>query len=170
MNPARGNGVKVVGIDPGSLVTGYGVIEVSGSSVRALEYSVIRTNPRDSLERRLAQIYNGLVEMLERCGPRIMAVEEVFYRKNFRSAVMIGEARGIAMLAAANCGIAVESYPPARIKQAVVGNGRAVKGQVNSMVSRILSLPAAPEEDAADALAAALCHSHTLSSRRVQLR
>jgi len=161
--------VRIFGVDPGSHITGFGVIELQGSRVVAVEYGEIKTPADAALPKRLANIYAGLIEVLERTSPDLLAIEDIFYRKNFKSAVMIGEARGVAMLAAARSHLEVFGYPPARVKQAIVGNGRAVKYQVQMMVSRLLNLSEMPAENAADALAIALCHSHTINHCHVQL-
>ena len=163
--------MRILGVDPGSLITGYGLIEVDGPRVRALEYGVLRTTRGTQLSKRLATIYEGLLDILRRGEPGVVVVEDVFYQKNFKSAVTIGEVRAVAILAAASRNTEVRGYPPARVKQAIVGNGRAVKQQVQAMVSRLLGLKETPAEDAADALAIAICHSHSLNnSLNVQLR
>jgi len=161
--------MRILGVDPGSRVSGFGVIDVEGPRIKALEYGVIKTPAKSELPLRLAVIYRALDGIIVRTVPDVVVIEEIFYRKNFKSAVMIGETRGIAMLAAANRKTRVLGYPPARVKQSVVGNGRAVKAQVQTMVSRILGLAEVPPEDAADALAIALCHSHQLKATHVQL-
>jgi crossover junction endodeoxyribonuclease RuvC len=160
--------MKILGVDPGSLAMGYGLIDLDKGKARALEYGVFRTSPEDCMPRRLAILYEQLTEVIARTQPTVLAIEEIFYRKNFKSAVMIGESRGVSMLAAALRGMSVQGYPPARVKQAIVGNGRAVKQQVQSMVSRVLNLKEIPDENAADALAIALCHSHSVRTH-VQL-
>jgi crossover junction endodeoxyribonuclease RuvC len=154
--------VKIMGIDPGTQLCGYGVIEVQGSEARALDCGAVRSSDGD-LSERLAAIFAGLRQVLERFGPDVVAVEGAFFGKNVRTALKIGEARGVALLAAAQCGCPVVEYAPAEVKKSVVGSGRAHKSQVQQMVRAILGLPEVPQpEDAADALAIAICHFHRM--------
>lgn len=150
----------VLGIDPGTAVTGYGVVaRQGGGALSLLECGVIRTQPRAPLAERLRDIYEGVVEVLERHSPGVVAVEGVFYSKNARTAVVLGHARGAILLAAALQRLEVAEYPPAEVKSAVVGTGRATKEQVGFMVQRLLKLREAPRpHDAADGVAVALCH------------
>ncbi len=154
--------MRILGIDPGTQVAGYGVIETDGHDVRALDYGVVRCGRRD-LPARLKVIFDGLQTIIARFEPDVVAVEGAFFGKNVRSALKIGEGRGVALLAAASRGLEVAEYAPAEVKKAVVGSGRAHKSQVQQMVRLILALrePPAPE-DAADALAIAICHFHRL--------
>jgi crossover junction endodeoxyribonuclease RuvC len=155
--------MKILGIDPGTQVAGYGVIETDGRDVRALDYGVIRAADRP-LPERLRVIYDGLLAIMERFQPDVVAVEGAFFGKNVRSALKIGEGRGVALLAAASRGLEVAEYAPAEVKKAVVGSGRAHKSQVQQMVRLYLALREVPSpEDAADALAIAICHFHRLS-------
>jgi crossover junction endodeoxyribonuclease RuvC len=154
--------MRILGIDPGTQVCGYGVIETSGADARALDYGTARGRGT-SLPARLKVIYDGLQEVMERHRPDVVAVEGVFYQKDVRAAIKIGEARGVALLAAASRGVEVVEYAPAEVKKAVTGNGNASKPQVQQMVRVILRLREAPSpEDAADALAIAVCHFHRL--------
>jgi crossover junction endodeoxyribonuclease RuvC len=150
----------VLGIDPGTAVTGYGVVaQCGGGAVSLLECGVIRTAAHAPLPERLRDIYEGVTEILERHSPDAVAVEGVFFGKNARSAVVLGHARGAILLAAALRELDVAEYPPAEVKSAVVGTGRATKEQVGFMVQKLLKLREAPKpHDAADGVAVALCH------------
>jgi crossover junction endodeoxyribonuclease RuvC len=150
----------VLGVDPGTAVTGYGVVARLGDgAVSLVECGVIRTQPRAPLEERLRTIYEGLQEVITRAEPTSVAVEAVFYAKNVRTSVVLGHARGVILLAAALRGLAVAEYPPAEVKNAVVGAGAATKDQVGYMVQRLLRLKEPPRpHDAADGVAVALCH------------
>ncbi len=152
--------MRIIGIDPGTRVCGYGVLEVNGNQATTLEYGVVRGRGR-AVPERLRAIHKGLASVIERLEPDVAAVEGAFYGKNVRSALKIGEGRGVALLAAAQRDLEVAEYSPAEVKKSVVGNGRAHKSQVQLMVQTILGLPDLPEpEDAADALAIAICHHH----------
>lgn len=150
----------VLGVDPGVAVTGYGVVERrDGEPPRLLECGVWRPTARAPLPRRLREIYEGLIEVLDRTRPDVLSVEGAFFGRNVRTAVVLGQARGVVLLAAAQRGVAVAEYPPAEVKSAVTGTGAAGKGQVAYMVQRLLRLAAPPAPaDAADAVAVALCH------------
>jgi crossover junction endodeoxyribonuclease RuvC len=150
----------ILGIDPGTAVTGYGVVsrEESGAT-SLLECGVIRTQARAPLAERLCDIHEGIVELIQRHNPQAVAVEGVFFGKNVRTAVVLGHARGAILVAAALRGLAVAEYPPAEVKSAIVGTGRATKEQVQFMVQRLLRLREPPRpDDAADGVAVALCH------------
>jgi len=151
--------VTVLGIDPGTAATGYGVVRRVDGPRRAvlIECGVIRTHPRDGLPARLQAIYDGVVALIERHRPDVLAVEDVFYARNVRTTVVLGHARGVILLAGARAGIAIHEFPPATIKKAVVGTGGASKEQVQFMLTRLLRLKTAPHPaDAADGVAAAL--------------
>lgn len=149
----------VVGVDPGSRAMGWGVVRLrDDGSLRSLEHGVIRP-PTDELPHRLKVLYDGLTEVFARHRPEAAAVEDLFQLRNVRSAIVLAHARAAALLAASNCGIRVFSYAPAVIKLSVTGSGRADKLQVAEMVRFYLSLPERPAEDAADALATAICHA-----------
>ena len=156
----------VLGIDPGTASTGYGVVKGDGhGSVSLVECGVIRTRPREPLAARLRDIFDGVVELIARHGPNAMCVEDVFYAKNVRTTVVLGHARGVVLLAGQQAGLDIHELPPAEIKKAVVGTGRATKEQVQFMLSRILRLKSVPQPtDAADGVAAALAY---LMSARV---
>jgi crossover junction endodeoxyribonuclease RuvC len=155
-----GAGVIVLGVDPGTVVTGFGVVSrAAGGAASLLECGVIRTRTRGTLAERLREIHLGLLEVVERHRPDMLAVEGVFYAKNVRTSVVLGHARGAVLLAAALRGVPVAEYPPAEVKSAVVGVGRATKDQVGFMVQKLLRLREPPRpHDAADAIAVALCH------------
>ena len=155
--------MRVLGIDPGTTATGWGVVEVAilpgrGPSHRHIASGVIRV--KGELPMRLAGVFAGVCDILAEHAPQALSIEKTFVSENIQSAFRLGEARGTVLVAAARAGVAVYEYSPAEIKMAVVGYGRAVKDQVQSMVTRLLSLPNHPATDEADALAAALCHLH----------
>jgi len=152
--------VIVLGIDPGTASTGYGVVQGEPfGSLSLVECGVIRTHARDPLPSRLREIYDDVIALIERHRPDAMSIEDVFYAKNVRTTVVLGHARGVILLAAEQAGIAIHEYPPAEIKKAVVGSGGASKEQVQFMVMRLLRLKTAPQpSDAADGTAAALAH------------
>lgn len=163
MPPADGRGpddVVVLGIDPGTAATGYGVVMRSGPRrVRLVECGVIRTSAGESIARRIREIHDEIVALLERHQPDVMSVEDVFQGKNAQSALKLGHARGAIILAATLRDVPVAEYAPRQIKKAVVGNGNASKDQVGFMVQTQLRLKAPPTPaDAADGVAAALCH------------
>ena len=148
----------VIGIDPGTASTGYAVVEGSGSSLRALTAGVIETRAATALERRLADIHVHVGELLDRFRPDAIAIEELYFGTNARTAFAVGQARGVVLLAAGQRGVPSRSYTPQQVKAAVCGHGRAGKAQVGRMVARLLGLPAPPWPDhAADALAVAIC-------------
>jgi crossover junction endodeoxyribonuclease RuvC len=152
----------VLGIDPGTLRLGYGVVECGGASAGELRYvecGVITASPRDPRPARLAEIGRGLRELVAELRPDVVAMEDAFFGKNVQSTLALGEARGVAIFVAAEHGLAVSGYAPATVKQTVVGHGRATKDQVGYLVRALLSLRRVPEPDAADALAVAICHA-----------
>ncbi|MFH0963241.1 MAG: crossover junction endodeoxyribonuclease RuvC [Planctomycetota bacterium] len=153
--------MRVLGIDPGTSRTGWGLVEQRGNRLAALDYGAISI-PRDKpFCEKLVQLYGELAGVLRRARPDAAAIEDVFYGQNVRTALVMGQARGAAMLAVAHAGVALYEYEPARVKKAVVGNGRAHKVQVQEMVRVLLGLAQVPEpDDAADALALAICHCH----------
>ena len=154
---------RILGIDPGSRLTGFGLIDARRGRAQYVESGVIRIDP-GPLDTRLACIFSGISELLVEFQPTSVAIENVFMHRNAASALKLGQARGAAIVAAAVAGIAVAEYTPAEIKLSVVGNGRAAKAQVQFMVSRLLGLATLPRVDAADALAGALCHAQHLAS------
>ena len=154
--------MRVFGIDPGSERTGYGCVESEGGRHRLVACGAIVTSPRLGFPAQLLRIYQQLTALLAEHGPESVAVESVFYAANVRSALKLGHARGVAVLAAAEGGYSLAEYTPAEIKRAVVGYGRAEKHQVQEMVRMLLGLAEVPTpHDAADALAVAICHLHS---------
>jgi crossover junction endodeoxyribonuclease RuvC len=152
----------VLGIDPGTAITGYGAIAEVGGAVQALGYGVIRTPAQLPLAQRLVAIYAELNALLDRFQPQAVAVEEVFFSKNARTALSVGHARGVVLLAVAQRDIPLYHYKPTQVKQAVTGYGGADKRQIQEMVRMLLGLDDIPRpDDAADALAVALCHHHS---------
>ena len=152
--------IRIIGIDPGSRITGYGIIDRLGSNLGFVTCGVIRTEGSDSINNRLLLIYEGLREIIERYGPDVAAVEDVFLARNPRAALKLGHARGVAVLAAMRSGLLVHDYTPRAVKQSVAGYGQADKHQVQHMVRVLLELTSSPSNDAADALAVAICHAH----------
>jgi crossover junction endodeoxyribonuclease RuvC len=156
----------VLGIDPGTASTGYGVVARRGGRVVALDGGVVSTSPVEPLERRLADIHAALGDLLEEHDPAAMAVEAVYFGRNVRTALAVGHARGAALLAAGQRGVPVFAYTPQQVKSAVCGSGRAEKDQVQRMVRALLALPAPPRPDhVADALAVAICHANGAPAR-----
>lgn len=151
---------RILGIDPGSRVTGFGIIEQLGNRLTYVTSGCIRTRQR-ALPQRLHEIFTGLGEVIEQHTPDEAAIEQVFVMRNADSALKLGQARGAALCALMRDGLPVYEYSATRIKQATVGRGHADKAQVQHMVTALLNLPAVPQADAADALACALCHAHT---------
>jgi crossover junction endodeoxyribonuclease RuvC len=158
--------VIVIGLDPGTANTGFGVVRVSAESMVALDGGVIETPADLPVERRLAQVHESLAELIRWHEPRAMALEELFFGKNVASALSVGEARGVALLAAAQEGLPCFDYTPQAVKKAVCGSGAADKGQVQRMVASLLGLPEPPAPDhAADAFAVAICHAGSPAGR-----
>tara|TARA_R110002126_G_scaffold273866_1_gene418690 strand:- start:228219 stop:228716 length:498 start_codon:yes stop_codon:yes gene_type:complete len=150
----------ILGIDPGSRITGYGLIRLMGNHVSYLDSGCIRTTTQDTLGGRLLEIFNGIKQLSEAFKPDEVAIEQVFMHQNANTALKLGHARGAAMVACAAQARTIAEYAPRQIKLAVAGYGAADKEQVKQMVMRLLVLSRAPQEDASDALAVALCHSH----------
>jgi crossover junction endodeoxyribonuclease RuvC len=154
-----GRGEVVLGIDPGTAVTGYGVVGRDGrGALQLVECGVIRTKADQPLPRRLHDIHEGVRELIGRHAPHTLAVESIFYARNVRTTVVLGHARGVILLAGAQAGLPIVEYPPAEIKKAVTGRGAATKEQVQFMVAQLLRLKTPPQPaDAADGVATALC-------------
>jgi crossover junction endodeoxyribonuclease RuvC len=153
--------VVVLGIDPGTAHTGFGVVISRGQQLAALDGGVIGTGPDEALERRLARIHARVCDLIARYEPAAVAVEDLFFGQNARTAFAVGQARGAVLLSAGMAGIPCFSYTPQAVKQAVCGSGAADKSQVQRMVGALLALPEPPKEDhAADALAVAICHAN----------
>jgi crossover junction endodeoxyribonuclease RuvC len=158
--------VIVLGIDPGTAHTGYGVVVAHGARLAALDGGVIGTGPDERLERRLARIHARLCDLIAEHRPTALAVEDLFFGQNARTAFAVGQARGVVLLSAGLAGVPCYSYTPQAVKQAVCGSGRAEKGQVQRMVGSLLALPQPPHLDhAADALAVAICHANGAALR-----
>lgn len=155
----------ILGIDPGSRITGYGLINVCNNKLQYIDSGCIRTTPTQELSLRLLQIFEGISELMRTFSPTEVAIEDVFVQKNVRSALILGHARGVAMVAAAQAhqGVNIKSYTARQVKQALVGYGAAEKVQMQHMVKHLLMLSACPQSDAADALAIAICHSNQMN-------
>jgi crossover junction endodeoxyribonuclease RuvC len=162
--------VRIFGIDPGSERTGYGCVETDGSRHRIVTSGAIRTAASAPFPEKLLKIHAGLASLIGECRPDCVAIENLFHANNVRSALKLGHARGVAMLAAVEAGLPVFEYTPAEVKRAVVGYGRAEKQQVQHMVKLILGLAMPPTPfDASDALAVAICHCHAQAPGGVDL-
>ena len=155
--------MKILGIDPGYAILGWGVIEMKGNHFRPLNYGAVTTEAGMEMTSRLKILYHSLMTIIEEEQPDIASIEELFFNTNTTTAILVGQARGVAMLACANSGIPVYEYTPLQIKQGLVGYGRAEKKQVQEMVRTILGLRSVPKpDDTADALAAAICCGHSV--------
>lgn len=153
----------ILGVDPGIAIVGYGVIECVGNHNKPIEYGCIRTDPKYGFPERLKIIYDEITKIIDTYNPTDMAIEELFFNKNTKTALKVGQARGVMVLAGINSGLDIFEYTPLQIKQGIVGYGRAEKHQVQEMVKMFLNLKEIPKpDDAADALAIALCHTSCL--------
>lgn len=151
--------MKILGIDPGTATTGYGIIEVKNGSIKPVDYGCIKTSAKMEKARRLEVIYSSLTEIINKFSPHIIAVERIFFSKNVKTALSVGEARGVVLLAASQNKLKIYEYTPLQVKMVLSGYGRADKSQIKEMVKIHLDLDEAPRsDDAADALAIALCH------------
>lgn len=161
----------ILGIDPGTAITGYGFVTYEGNHLKKVTYGAIRTGPELSLENRLHHIYFELMKIIAEYQPDAIAIEELFFNKNVRTALAVGHARGVILLAAANSGHEVAEYTPLQVKVAVTGYGRADKKQIQEMVRVLLCLTEIPKpDDAADALAIAICHAHSSKINNLGVR
>ena len=152
----------VLGIDPGTAITGYGLVREDGAGLTLVDYGVITTAAGQPLPERLQAIYGGLADVARRHEPEEAAVEELFFSRNARTALSVGHARGVTLLALADAGLPIHEYKPLEIKQAITGYGGAGKQQVQEMVRLLLNLDHVPQpDDAADAVAVAVCHIHS---------
>ena len=156
--------MRILAVDPSLRGTGYAILEESGTRIRCLHYSVVRNAPTLSQEGCLIAIHRELGESIEQYRPTGLAIEKVIYVQSYATAIVLGAARGVAVLAAAQAGLSIHEYPPKRVKQAVVGKGAAAKEQVAFMVRALLGLTETPPSDAADAIAIGLTHLRTISS------
>ena len=152
--------VRILGIDPGLRITGFGVIDKIGQKLAYISSGCVKTRDADSLPERIKTLLDGIAEVIGNHGPNEAAVEKVFVNVNPQSTLLLGQARGAAISALVNAGLPVSEYTALQVKQAVVGHGKAAKEQVQHMVTRLLNLPGSPSADAADALACAICHAH----------
>jgi len=156
----------ILGIDPGFAITGYGIVKYEGNKFCVLDYGAVTTSSKMELPKRLLHLHDTLEELINKYKPDAIAIEELFFNKNIKTALTVGHGRGVAVLAAAESGVDVFEYTPLQVKQSVVGYGRAEKAQVQQMVKIILNLPKIPKpDDVADALAISICHgnSHKMS-------
>ena len=151
---------RILGIDPGSRITGFGVLDFDGTQSRYIASGCIRVQG-ETLGQRLRNIFDGVAAIVDEHHPQELAVEQVFMHRNAASALKLGHARGVALVAGEIRALSVHEYTATQIKQAVTGRGRGTKEQVQHMIKVLLSLSSAPQQDAADALAVALCHAHT---------
>ncbi|HZK01763.1 MAG TPA: crossover junction endodeoxyribonuclease RuvC [Anaerovoracaceae bacterium] len=159
--------MRIMGIDPGYAILGYGIVEMSGNRFRACGYGAVTTDKDMAMPDRLKHIYCRLMEIIDEFQPEAVAIEELFFNKNAKTAITVGQARGVAILACANSGLDIYEYTPLQIKQGLLGYGRADKEQVQFMVKAILNLTEIPrKDDTADALAAAICHGHSANYLR----
>ncbi|ADQ15077.1 crossover junction endodeoxyribonuclease RuvC [Halanaerobium hydrogeniformans] len=157
--------MRILGIDPGLATIGYALVDKENNNFKVLEYGVIKTSADKTNIKRLEIIHRNIQELIKEFKPEQMAVEELFFNKNVKTAIKVGQARGVILLAGAQAGIKVAEYTPLQIKQAVVGYGRADKRQVQEMVKSLLNLVELPKpDDAADALAISICHGHVYSA------
>ncbi len=154
--------MRIIGIDPGYAIVGVGCIDYEGNKFKIVEYGAITTEAGEDMTDRLKRIYDKAVEIITRTKPDALAIEELFFQNNQKTAINVAQARGVLILAAKNHGVPVFEYTPLQVKQAVVGYGRADKKQVQQMTKAILNLSEVPKpDDTADALALAVCHAHT---------
>lgn len=159
--------MRVLGIDPGSETTGWGVVEGDGRRYQLIEYGTVKSTPRERFSARLLKISDGIEALITKYHPDAFSIEEAFYATNVKVALKLGQVRGVALLAAERAGLDIHEYAPRLIKQTVVGYGNAEKHQVQEMVKVLLSLAEVPEpHDAADALAIAICHFHHVGSQQ----
>lgn len=152
----------IMGIDPGFAITGYGIVKYEGNRFTPIDYGAITTESSMELPKRLLHLHNSLEVLIKNYKPDAIAIEELFFNKNIKTALTVGHGRGVAVLAAAQSGVEVFEYTPLQVKQSIVGYGRAEKAQVQQMIKIILNLQAIPKpDDTADALAIAVCHGHS---------
>jgi crossover junction endodeoxyribonuclease RuvC len=157
--------MRIIGIDPGYAILGYGVIEKEGNRYSLVECGVLTTEAGRRMPDRLREIYAGLMDIVEEFRPDVASVEELYFNTNAKTAIHVGEARGVAILACANAGLPIYEYTPLQIKQALAGYGRAEKKQIQQIVKSVLGLKEVPRpDDAADAVAAAICHGNSAGS------
>ncbi|MQX36192.1 crossover junction endodeoxyribonuclease RuvC [Roseospira navarrensis] len=158
--------MRILGLDPGLRVTGWGIVEAAGNRLSHVADGVVTSDDRAALADRLAQLHDGVMAVIERFNPAEAAVEETFVNRNPLSTLKLGQARGVVMLAPARCGLVVAEYTPNAVKKAVVGRGHAEKAQIALMVRTLLPGADPTRTDASDALAVAICHAHLRASQR----
>ncbi len=155
--------MKILGVDPGLIQTGFGIISTKNDESKLIDYGIIKPSPKDTLANRLLTIFNDVCEIINDYNPQIFSIEDIFYGKNVKSAMRLGQARGASMVAAAFKQIPIYEYSARKVKQSITGNGNAHKEQVQFMVKVKLKMEHIPEPmDASDALAVAICHDHQL--------
>ena len=153
--------MRILGIDPGYAIVGYGIIDKKGNHFTVCGYGAVTTDSSMDMPDRLQHLYTQIMEIIREYGPDVVSIEELFFNTNSKTALLVGQARGVIILACANSGLEIREYTPLQIKQGLVGYGRAEKKQVQAMVKAILNLSETPKpDDTADALAAAICHGH----------
>ncbi|MEF9921915.1 MAG: crossover junction endodeoxyribonuclease RuvC [Anaerovoracaceae bacterium] len=164
--------MRILGIDPGYAILGYGILDLKGNHFSTVCYGAITTDSKMEMPARLQHLYSQLTSIIEEYKPDEAGIEELFFNNNAKTAIMVGQARGVAVLACANGGLKIGEYTPLQIKQALVGYGRADKKQIQAMVKAVLNLEEVPKpDDTADALAAAICHGHSANyNNRMNLR
>lgn len=162
--------MRILGIDPGSRITGYGIITKEGNRLIHVDNGAIFTDSAKDFPSRLMRIFHCLNDVIATYRPDVVAVENIFFSNNVQSALKLGQARGAAIVAGVNAGLAVHEYTALQVKQAVVGNGKAAKQQVQHMIKVLLNLPEIAQEDASDALAVAICHAHSAALKRLTIQ
>ncbi len=163
--------MRILGIDPGYAILGYGIVDILGNKFRVVDYGAITTDSSMDMPSRLVKLFDGLTGLISTFKPDEAAIEELFFNSNAKTAILVGEARGVAVLACAKGNLKINEYTPLQIKQALVGYGRADKTQVQFMVKTMLNLKEVPKpDDTADALAAAICHGHSAGRRDILKR
>ncbi len=163
--------MRILGIDPGYAIMGYGIVDMKGNHFTTAGYGAVTTQANMDMPSRLKILYNSLMDIIAEYEPDVVSIEQLFYNTNQKTVIMVGQARGVAILACANSGLEINEYTPLQIKQALVGYGRAEKKQVQAMVKTILNLKEVPKpDDTADALAAAICHGHSAKGRDILKR
>lgn len=154
--------MRILGIDPGYAILGYGIIDMKGNHFSVCSYGAITTDASMAMPDRLKHLYTKIMEIIQEYEPDTASIEELFFNTNTKTAILVGQARGVAILACANSGLEINEYTPLQIKQGLIGYGRAEKKQIQTMVKTILNLKETPKpDDTADALAAAICHGHS---------
>lgn len=158
--------MRILGIDPGYAIMGYGIIDMVGNHFSPVAYGAVTTDKGMEMPDRLKHLYTGLMEIIGEYDPEVASIEQLFFNTNTTTAILVGQARGVAILSCANSGLPIFEYTPLQIKQGLVGYGRAEKKQIQQMVKTILNLKTVPKpDDTADALAAAICHGHSAGFR-----